>query len=636
MKRTVTTLAKHPAIQAVAGYGSFFEGNCLYGVSDIDFVFLLDERFSRADAAHHEIAFLYNRLRRIFRFLAPWSESAENLLFLSEMKAGFPPPASITLRAKQQRLQWLHGAPPPALLAQDTVNLSEIAAEIDTLLRIALMKGEAQARKQLLWKRLFKKLLELATLAGLSRMAAEMQSHPACKFLQESDRLAYLRPSDPDALFALMLEFAQRICQTLRQRERTVDLEYRVLNTDGQASESGGLDVNGPTSATARAIRDHYKEARFQTLPSALYGLTPRFRYLPLDRSFLAVDMDGGSYNVLRSIARLLDESGEEGESVLVRLRDFLFLLSKLPSHVDIMPLNPLLSANLYARLSEEPRRFSLLSSIYQEQREIAGNMFSAFAHIYKKSAGWIEKLRFPCVYAEDDLIVIQDAWHRMRVFLLHSDHVDIGSSRALVEYLSDKYPSCRAFLGDLLTYYESLLTSANPRAPVNTLYRCLLQFMAQLLSGAAHIELDGYQTRLGITVGIITRNRAADLRDVLESLTRQLRPADEVLIVDNGSTDDTKKVIESFQARLPISHHFLPDASIPNARNMVVDRAQHEIIAFTDDDCIVEPEWLDAVERGFLRADNVGIVGGWVKHEPAVEPSLLDTYYSLFHHNKS
>jgi hypothetical protein len=41
-------------------------------------------------------------------------------------------------------------------------------------------------------------------------------------------------------------------------------------------------------------------------------------------------------------------------------------------------------------------------------------------------------------------------------------------------------------------------------------------------------------------------------------------------------------------------------------------------------------------VERGFLRADNVGIVGGWVKHEPALEPSLLDTYYSLFHHNKS
>jgi len=39
-------------------------------------------------------------------------------------------------------------------------------------------------------------------------------------------------------------------------------------------------------------------------------------------------------------------------------------------------------------------------------------------------------------------------------------------------------------------------------------------------------------------------------------------------------------------------------------------------------------------VERGFLRADNIGMVGGWVIHEPAMSPSMIDTYYSLFHHN--
>ena len=85
---------------------------------------------------------------------------------------------------------------------------------------------------------------------------------------------------------------------------------------------------------------------------------------------------------------------------------------------------------------------------------------------------------------------------------------------------------------------------------------------------------------------------------------------------------------------KLPISYYFLPEASIPRARNLVLEKAKNEIIAFTDDDCIVDPGWLDAVERGFLRADNIGMVGGWVKHEPAPQPSMIDTYYSLFHHN--
>ena len=61
---------------------------------------------------------------------------------------------------------------------------------------------------------------------------------------------------------------------------------------------------------------------------------------------------------------------------------------------------------------------------------------------------------------------------------------------------------------------------------------------------------------------------------------------------------------------------------------------APNTLIAFTDDDCVLEPGWLQAVERGFLRADNVGMVGGWVCHEHARERSAIDTYYATFHHN--
>ena len=218
----------------------------------------------------------------------------------------------------------------------------------------------------------------------------------------------------------------------------------------------------------------------------------------------------------------------------------------------------------------------------------------------------------------------------------MHSDGVDIGGVNTLVEFLGRKYPTCQPFLQSLLEYYRRLTDGESPNQGGMNLYRCLLQFMSQMLANGSDPVIDAWSKRLGISVGIITRNRAADLHEVLASLRLQLRPADEVVIVDNGSTDATRDVVERFRNQLPISYCRLDVSSIPKARNLVIAKAACEIIAFTDDDCIAEPEWLEAVERGFLRADNVGIVGGWVRHQPSSQPSMIGTYYSLFHHNKT
>jgi glycosyltransferase involved in cell wall biosynthesis len=94
--------------------------------------------------------------------------------------------------------------------------------------------------------------------------------------------------------------------------------------------------------------------------------------------------------------------------------------------------------------------------------------------------------------------------------------------------------------------------------------------------------------------------------------------------------------IIDRFRDRLPIRSLFLAEASIPAARNLVIEEARYDIISFIDDDCLSERGWLAAVERAFLRAENIGIVGGWVRHQPAPAPSSVDDYYRVFHHTKS
>jgi Glycosyl transferase family 2 len=206
-----------------------------------------------------------------------------------------------------------------------------------------------------------------------------------------------------------------------------------------------------------------------------------------------------------------------------------------------------------------------------------------------------------------------------------------------LFDYLRKRHPECEHFLAELERYQRSLYgDSSLGRTTANNIYHCLHQFMAQALIDTARITVDAPEKHLGITVGVITRNRANDLAEMLDSLTRQVRPPDEVLVVDNGSTDCTQAVLARFRDRLPLRCQFLERADIPAARNLVIENAGHEIVSFIDDDCISEPEWLAAVERGFLRADNIGIVGGWVHHEPASRRSTVDNYYRIFHHSKS
>lgn len=134
-------------------------------------------------------------------------------------------------------------------------------------------------------------------------------------------------------------------------------------------------------------------------------------------------------------------------------------------------------------------------------------------------------------------------------------------------------------------------------------------------------------EKKLSISVAVITFNRAEWLKDALSSLTRQTRPPDEVVVVDNGSKDHTKDVVLSFSDRLNIKYVSEPVRGIPHARNTAIKNATGDIIASIDDDCVADDDWLKNVEIPFIKDPSIGVVGGNVTYFRVGEGSVEEFY---------
>lgn len=99
-------------------------------------------------------------------------------------------------------------------------------------------------------------------------------------------------------------------------------------------------------------------------------------------------------------------------------------------------------------------------------------------------------------------------------------------------------------------------------------------------------------------TVAICTRDRPEDLERCLNALVQLPDDGQEIMVIDNcSSNDETKKVVEKF-ASVRYVYESRPGLDI--ARNTALREAKHEVIAFTDDDAIPDPLWLRALLRNF------------------------------------
>ena len=114
-------------------------------------------------------------------------------------------------------------------------------------------------------------------------------------------------------------------------------------------------------------------------------------------------------------------------------------------------------------------------------------------------------------------------------------------------------------------------------------------------------------------SVIIPTFNQAEMLRICLANLAKLDFDSNtfEVLVIDNGSTDDTKGATEAFAEMIKNLHyHYCAEPGLMAARHMGCDEAKGEILCYLDQDSLVTKEWLQGMAESFTH-DEVVIAGG-------------------------
>ena len=118
------------------------------------------------------------------------------------------------------------------------------------------------------------------------------------------------------------------------------------------------------------------------------------------------------------------------------------------------------------------------------------------------------------------------------------------------------------------------------------------------------------------VSVIVPTRNRADKIVECLEALARQTYANLEVVVIDDASSDGTQDAIQRFRGRHPRFQLTVlvnsPQRGANPSRNRGIAASRGELIAFEDDDCIAEPDWIAQLVAGFV-SERVGAVTGIV-----------------------
>jgi len=119
------------------------------------------------------------------------------------------------------------------------------------------------------------------------------------------------------------------------------------------------------------------------------------------------------------------------------------------------------------------------------------------------------------------------------------------------------------------------------------------------------------------INVIICTYNRCGNVKALLECLLIQEGTDHcpyEIMVVDNNSSDNTKEIVESYVPRFKekLRYFFEARQGKPFALNLGIKESRGEILAFVDDDCLIEKDYISQVNKVFQEyGTEIDFIGG-------------------------
>lgn len=112
------------------------------------------------------------------------------------------------------------------------------------------------------------------------------------------------------------------------------------------------------------------------------------------------------------------------------------------------------------------------------------------------------------------------------------------------------------------------------------------------------------------VSVIVPVWNGARDIARCIDAIARQDYPADrfELLVVDNGSTDDTREVVRAHRRAILLKE---PTPGSYAARNLALRHVRGSLVIFTDADCVPARDWISAGVAAMAQAPDAGVIGG-------------------------
>jgi len=217
----------------------------------------------------------------------------------------------------------------------------------------------------------------------------------------------------------------------------------------------------------------------------------------------------------------------------------------------------------------------------------------------------WCGDTELSAIAPEDLLLSADSGYGRARVLVrLHGEPLGYASMDVSGDGLSGDDVRA-AILPELLARLEDHLSqeglTAGPlRLPV-----------AAASSGCPMVVDEGEE----VTVIVCTRDRPETLRSCLHHLRRLTYDPLNVLIVDNAPSDDrSERVFNDIVGDDDRFSYVVEERpGLSRARNRGWTHATSSIVAYTDDDVSVDPDWVQGIVRGFRRRHDVGCVSGLV-----------------------